>query len=74
MKAIPKDIMLLIFICSFFQIIKNKTPSFPNPVKPFVSVLSPETMEKYNGPAQPKKDFEPKTFTKEDTPTDKKKN
>ena len=36
-------------------------------------ILSPETMEKYNGPAQPKKDFEPKTFTKEDTPTDNEK-
>ena len=31
-------------------------------------ILSPKTMEKYNGSAQPKKDFEPKTFTKEDTP------
>ena len=30
-------------------------------------------MEKYNGPPQPKKDFEPKTFTKEDTPTDNEK-
>ena len=73
MKAIPKDIMLLIFICSFFQIIKNKTPSFPNPVKPFVSVLSPETMEKYKGPVQPKKDFEPKTFVTEDSPKDNEK-
>ena len=30
-------------------------------------------MEKYNGPAQPKKYFEPKTFIIEDTPTDKEK-
>lgn len=73
MKVIPKDIMLLIFICSFFQIIKNKTPSFPNPVKPFVSVLSPETMEKYKGPVQPKKDYDPKTFVADDSQMDNEK-
>ena len=47
MKAIQKDNILLILIVLFFK-------WFPNPVKPFVSVLSPEAMEKYNGPAQPK--------------------
>ena len=50
MKAIPKDIMLLIFAL-FFNKLKIR-PQVPNPVKPFVSVLSPETIEKYNGPAQ----------------------
>ena len=42
------------YFCSFFQIIKDRTPRFPNPGKPFMSILSPETMEKYNGPAKPK--------------------
>ena len=50
------------------------TPRFPNPGKSFVPILSPETMEKYNGPAQPKKYFEPKTFITEETPTDNEKN
>ena len=45
MKAIPKDIMLLIFAL-FFNKLKIR-PQVPNPVKPLVSVLSPETIQKY---------------------------
>jgi hypothetical protein len=33
----------------FFQTIKNKAQRFPNPGKFFGFVLTPETMEKYNG-------------------------
>ena len=62
------------FYLLVFQIIKNKTRRFQNPGKPFGFALTPETMEKYNGPAQPKKYFEPKTFIIEDTPTDNEKN
>ena len=52
MKAIPKDIILLIFAL-FFNKLKIR-PQVPNPVKPFVSVLSPETIEKYKWSAKPK--------------------
>ena len=47
MKFIPKEILTLFFIC--FQIVQNKEPSngFLKPVKPFISVLNPESLQTY---------------------------
>ena len=71
---VQKEILLLVFICSCFQLGKTIAPKFPKPVKPFVSVLSPDSFEKYNGPAKLKTGFNPKIFVTDDSPSAAEKN